>query len=104
MKALFPSCLVSNRSAWASLTKLTVPTLMTLAVLLMSATGMGPDHLCWTAVGTATPATQTVTVSLQAAGTVAKLEVLTLGAPNLDFTESGTDNCAGISPGAARSQ
>ncbi len=53
-----------------------------------------------TAVGAATPATQTVTVSVQTGGTVAKVEVVTLGAPNLDFTESGTDNCAGISSGS----
>ena len=55
-----------------------------------------------TAVGTSTPVTQTVTVNLQAAGTVAKVEVLTVGAPNLDFTESGADNCAGISSGSCQ--
>ena len=55
-----------------------------------------------TAVGTSTPATQTVTVNLQAAGTVAKVEVLTMGAPNLDFTESGTDTCVGISSGSCQ--
>ncbi len=53
-----------------------------------------------TAVGTSTPATQAVTVSVQSAGTVASVKVLTMGAPNLDFTESGTDNCAGISSGS----
>ncbi|HTX38583.1 MAG TPA: hypothetical protein VME43_26335, partial [Bryobacteraceae bacterium] len=53
-----------------------------------------------TPVGTATPPTQTVSVSVQTAGTVAKVEVLTQGAANLDFTESGTDNCVGISSGS----
>ncbi len=53
-----------------------------------------------TAVGTTTPATAAVTVSLQTTGTVASVKVLTLGAPNLDFTESGTDTCAGISSGS----
>jgi hypothetical protein len=55
-----------------------------------------------TAVGTSTPVTQAVTVSVQTAGTVAKVEVLTLGAANLDFTESGADNCAGISSGSCQ--
>ncbi|MFP5228915.1 MAG: Ig-like domain repeat protein, partial [Acidobacteriota bacterium] len=53
-------------------------------------------------VGTSTPATQSVTVNLQATGTVAKVEVLTMGAPNLDFTESGADNCGGISSGSCQ--
>ena len=53
-----------------------------------------------TAVGTTTPVTQTVTVSLQTAGTVSKVSVLTMGVPNLDFTESGTDSCGGISSGS----
>ncbi len=53
-----------------------------------------------TAVGTTTPVTQSVTVSLQASGTVSKVSVLTMGAPNLDFTESGSDSCAGISSGS----
>jgi sugar lactone lactonase YvrE len=39
-------------------------------------------------------------VGLQTTGTVASVKVLTLGAPNLDFTESGTDSCAGISSGS----
>ncbi len=103
MKALPASCLVSKRSAWALLTKLTFPTLMTLAALLTSATGVqAQTTFAATAVGTATPATQTVSVSLQTAGTVAKLEVLTMGAPNLDFTESGTDNCVGINSGSCQ--
>ncbi|MGA7524998.1 MAG: Ig-like domain repeat protein [Acidobacteriaceae bacterium] len=51
-------------------------------------------------VGTTTPAAQAVTVSLQAAGTVSKVAVLTMGVPNLDFTESGSDACAGISSGS----
>jgi hypothetical protein len=55
-----------------------------------------------TAVGTTTPATEAVTVNVQAVGTVAKVEVLTMGAPNLDFTESGTDSCVGISSGSCQ--
>lgn len=39
-------------------------------------------------------AAQTVTVTAQAAGTVATVEVLTMGAPNLDFTiGAGTSTC-----------
>ncbi len=53
-----------------------------------------------TAVGASTPATETVTVNVQAAGTVVQVEVLTLGAPNMDFMESGTDNCAGLTSGS----
>ncbi|HEY1810423.1 MAG TPA: Ig-like domain repeat protein [Acidobacteriaceae bacterium] len=53
-----------------------------------------------TPVGTTTPATQSVTVSLQVSGTVSKVAVRTMGFPNLDFTESGTDSCAGISSGS----
>ena len=77
---------------------------MTLAVLGLTAEPMAQAQTTFaaTAVGTATPATQTVTVNLQAAGTVAKVEVLTMGAPSLDFTESGTDNCAGISSGSCQ--
>ncbi|MGA8528879.1 MAG: Ig-like domain repeat protein [Acidobacteriaceae bacterium] len=52
-----------------------------------------------TQVGTTTPATQTVTVNLQVSRTVSKVSVLTMGSPNLDFTESGSDSCAGISSG-----
>jgi hypothetical protein len=52
-----------------------------------------------TPVGTTVPVTQSITVNLQTAGTVSKAAVLTMGAPNLDFTESGSDNCAGISSG-----
>ncbi len=52
-----------------------------------------------TPVATTTPVTQSVTVNLQVAGTVSKTAVLTMGAPNLDFTESGSDSCAGISSG-----
>ncbi len=77
---------------------------MTLAILGLTAEPMAQAQTTFaaTAVGTATPATQTVTVNLQAAGTVAKVEVLTMGAPSLDFTESGTDNCAGISSGGCQ--
>lgn len=53
-----------------------------------------------TPVGATTPVTQSVTVTLQTSGTVNKVAVLTMGAPNLDFTESGPDSCAGISSGS----
>jgi hypothetical protein len=55
-----------------------------------------------TAGGTTTPASEPVTVNVQAAGTVARVEVLTMGAPNLDFTESGTDSCVGINSGSCQ--
>jgi hypothetical protein len=50
-----------------------------------------------TAVGTTTPATETVTV--QVTGSVASVEVLTMGAPNLDFT-AVSDTCVGKSSGS----
>ncbi|MGA8108193.1 MAG: Ig-like domain repeat protein, partial [Acidobacteriaceae bacterium] len=50
-----------------------------------------------TAVGTTTPATETVTV--QVTGSVASVEVLAMGAPNLDFTETG-DTCVGEGSGS----
>jgi large repetitive protein len=100
--APFCSCLVSKRPR-TLLTKSIFPTLMTAAALFALVSPMGAQTLTTfaaTAVGTMTPATQAVTASLQNAGTVAKVEVLTLGAPNLDFTESGADNCVGISSGS----
>src|SRR6202167_4727984 len=100
--APFCSCLVSKRPR-TLLTKSIFPTLMTAAALFALVSPMGAQTLTTfaaTAVGTTTPATQAVTASLQNAGTVAKVEVLTLGAPTLDFTESGADNCVGISSGS----
>jgi hypothetical protein len=104
MKALFHFCLVSRLALRDMFTKSIIPVLMTLAVLGLTAEPMAQAQTTFaaTAVGTATPATQTVTVNLQAAGTVAKVEVLTMGAPSLDFTESGTDNCGGISSGGCQ--
>ncbi|MFZ0692394.1 MAG: Ig-like domain repeat protein [Acidobacteriaceae bacterium] len=102
MKALLDSCPVSNRSHLL-FTKAIFPLLMTAACAMALAPAAAAQSLTTfaaTAVGTTTPATETVTVSLQSAGTVAKVEVVTLGAPNLDFTESGTDNCVGISSGS----
>ena len=103
MKALFCFCLVSKRTRLL-FTKAIFPLLMTAAAcataLAPAARAQSLTTFAPTAVGTTTPATQTVTVSLQSTGTVAKVEVVTLGAPNLDFTESGTDNCAGISSGS----
>lgn len=51
-----------------------------------------------TAVGAGT-APVPLSVAVTVAGTVAKAEVLTLGAPGQDFTESGSDACAGLSLG-----
>lgn len=104
MKALFHFCLVSRLALRDMFTKSIIPVLMTLAALGWTAAPMAQAQTTFaaTAVGTATPATQTVTVNLQAAGTVAKVEVLTMGAPSLDFTESGTDNCGGISSGGCQ--
>ena len=104
MKSLFRSCLVSRFAPRGMFTKSAIPFLMALATLGLTAAPVAQGQTTFgaTAVGTTTPATQTVTVNLQAAGTVAKVEVLTVGAPNLDFTESGTDNCAGISSGSCQ--
>ena len=103
MKALF-SCLASRCTLRALFTKAIFPVLMTVAAFgLMSAPAtQAQTAFPATAVGTATPATQAVTVSLQAAGTVAKVEVLTMGAANLDFNESGADNCVGVSSGSCQ--
>jgi Bacterial Ig-like domain (group 3)/NHL repeat len=77
------------------------------ALLMAAALQSGPaghaqnfTSFAATPVGTTTPVTQSVTVSLQTSGTVSKAAVLTMGAPNLDFTESGSDSCAGISSGS----
>ena len=54
------------------------------------------------AVGSSSTA-QTVTVTLATTGTaVNSVAVLTLGAPHMDYTETGTDNCAGISSGSCQ--
>jgi hypothetical protein len=44
-----------------------------------------------------TSTTQTVTVTLPTGGTVQTIEVLTLGAPSLDFQQAGTSGCSGAS-------
>ena len=101
MSALLCFCLASRRTLTALLTKAIFPALMPVAAFgLLSAAAQAQTIFPATAVATSTPSTQTVTVTVQNAGTVAKVEVLTLGASNLDFTESGADNCAGISSGS----
>lgn len=101
--ALLCSCLASRRTLSSLFTRTIFPVLMTAAALgLTSARAEAQTIFAATAVGTSTPVTQAVTVSVQTAGTVAKVEVLTLGAANLDFTESGADNCAGISSGSCQ--
>ena len=103
MTALFRFCLASRIAPRPPFTKSLFPVLMTAAALgLASAPTQAQTMFPSTAVGTATPAIQTITVSLQAAGTVAKVEVLTIGASNLDFTESGSDNCKGVSSGSCQ--
>ena len=103
MKALSYSC-PGSMTPPAVFTKSLFSLLMTVAALGLASTLAVRAQTTFppTAVGTATPATQTVTVSLQTAGTVARVEVLTVGAPNLDFTESGTDNCANLSSGSCQ--
>lgn len=104
MKFLFRSCQISRCALRALFTPSTLAVLMTLAALGWASTpgGNAQTTFAATAVGTSTPTTQSVTVSVQAAGTMAKVEVLTMGAANLDFTESGTDNCVGISSGSCQ--
>lgn len=79
-----------------------LPALAAAAFLLsgFSAGAQGFTSFPATAVGTATPATQAVSISLQTAGRVSQVAVLTMGAPNLDFTESGTDTCSGMTSGS----
>ncbi|HWG20457.1 MAG TPA: Ig-like domain repeat protein [Terracidiphilus sp.] len=43
------------------------------------------------------PATQTVTVTAQASGTVSRIQVLTSGNPNLEFVSAGSGSCTGAS-------
>ena len=102
----FCSCLVSKyaprpllKNSWKKLT-FSGPFALAALMVVTAPAARAQTAFDATAVGTATPTTQAVTVSVQTAGTVAKVEVLTLGAPNLDFTESGTDSCAGISSGS----
>jgi len=104
MKALSCFCLVSRNALRSLLTKSTFPFLMTVAVIGWTGAPALPAQTTFAAaaVGTPTPVTQTVTVNLQLPATVAKVEVLTVGAANQDFTESGTDNCVGISSGSCQ--
>lgn len=67
-------------------------TVLNLAVTLFAASGaFGQTQFGPVAVGTST--SQTVTVTAQAAGTVATVQVLTMGNQNLDYT-AGSGNCA----------
>ncbi|HVT98969.1 MAG TPA: hypothetical protein VHE33_15795, partial [Acidobacteriaceae bacterium] len=104
MTSLFHSCLVSRRVVRQRFAKSIIPVQVLLALLGWAAAPGAQAQTIFpaAAVGTSTPTTQTVTVNVQTAGTVAGVEVLTMGAPNLDFTESGTDTCAGISSGSCQ--
>jgi hypothetical protein len=104
MTGLSDFCLVSKRTLRALLTDALIPILMTAAWAGGVGTRQSEAQTVFpaTSVGTSTPGVQTVTVNLTAMGTVAKVEVVTMGAPNLDFVESGTDNCAGISSGSCQ--
>lgn len=102
MGPLSLSCLVSPRNVSLQLRKTAFPVLVLLAFAAVGVAAAQAQNLTTfpaTAVGTATPASQSVTVKVQSAGTVASVNVLTMGAPNLDFTDAG-DNCVGISSGS----
>ncbi len=103
MKALSYSCLALRTAPRTLITRSMTAVLMTVGALGLTSAprAMAQTVFAGAPVGTST-ATQSVTVSLQTAGAVAKVEVLTMGAPNLDFTESGADNCAGISSGSCQ--
>jgi hypothetical protein len=95
------SCLISSCSLRRLSQTLKYCAILMAAVLLSNSAGNAQNSTSFAAtpVGTATPTTQPVTVNLQTSGTVNKVAVLTMGAPNLDFTESGSDSCVGISSG-----
>lgn len=66
--------------------------MLALAALLLAATGAQAQFSTPVPVG-ATSGAQTVTVTAQVAGTVNKVEVLTLGASGLDFASGGGAAC-----------
>lgn len=100
MNALSSSCLSSTPFPRRRIPVLSSALAILALLLSPSIQAQNLTSFAATPVGTAIPATQTVTVSLQASGTVAKVAVLTMGAPNLDFTESGTDSCVTLSSGS----
>lgn len=67
--------------------------LMVLALLALPGSAGAQASFGSQAVGAST--TQTVTVTAQAAGTVSTVEVLTAGAPGLDFTAASGGSCSG---------
>lgn len=81
--------------------KIALPTAFVLAMLLsLAVPGRAQTSFPATTVGTTTPATSAVTVNIQS-GPVTQVEVLTMGAQHLDYTESGLgDNCVGQSSGS----
>ncbi len=70
--------------------------MLTLIAGFAAASGMihGQTSIGTAAVGSATSAT-TVTLTVSRAGTVSRVEVLTMGSPNLDFAASGSGTCSG---------
>ncbi|HTV16970.1 MAG TPA: Ig-like domain repeat protein [Acidobacteriaceae bacterium] len=65
------------------------------AVVAGATTGQAQSLSAFGTIATGSSSAQTVTVAAQAAGTVSAVEVLTLGQPNLDYTASGANSCAG---------
>jgi len=101
--ASYRPCLLSKNARRPLLRSLPFYVLFAAAFVLFHAHAAHAQNLTTfpaTAVGSSTPAAQTVTVNMQSAGTVARVAVLTLGAPNMDFTESGSDNCSGLTSGS----
>jgi hypothetical protein len=81
---IFPRPVVASPSAPAKRGR----GILALTALLFAAAGAQAQSVFpLTAVGTATPPTQTVTVTASAAGTVSTVEVLTGGASGLEFTQ-----------------
>jgi hypothetical protein len=102
MGPLFFFCLSSGRGARPAFRNFSFCVLLCTGILLAGASSAAAQNLTTfpaTAVGTTTPTTQTVTV--QVSGTVSSVEVLTMGAPHLDFTETA-DNCVGVSSGSCQ--
>ena len=62
-----------------------------LGLAALPAIGLGQTNFGSVNVGSS--ATAAVTVTLQSAGTLGSIAVLTKGAPNLDFTDAGGDSC-----------
>ena len=83
--------------------------MMALAALLVAAGGAQAQAVFGNIAvgGTSPPTQQSVTVTAPAGGVVASVEILTLGAPSLDFTAGSGPTCVSanpLSPGGACTQ